>query len=98
MDRTMSAASRHSVMASVWLLFMVLAGLGAADVPSPETSGRLGVFEPLFSVFKSPRGRPDRRAYFPLQVWKFLKGKKPSALAALVLLVKCNELVLVWEK
>lgn len=73
----MSVVSRYSVMASVWLLFMVFAGLGAMDVLSPETSSALGDLESLFSVFKIPRGRPDGRAYFPVRVWKFMKGKNP---------------------
>lgn len=77
----MSVVSRYSGMISVWFLFMVLAGLGAADVLGPDTSSALGDLEPLFSVFKIPRGRPDGRAYFPVQVWKFMKGKKLSALA-----------------
>lgn len=69
---------------------MVLAGLGAADVLGPDTSSALGDLEPLFSVFKIPRGRPDGRAYFPVQVWKFMKGKKPSALAPLCLILGCH--------
>lgn len=72
-------------MASVWFPFMVLAGLGAADALSPESRGALGYLEPLFSVFQIPRGRAGGRAYVPVQIWKFLKGKDPSALAALFL-------------
>lgn len=37
--------------ASVWLFFMFLAGLGAADTPIPESSVRLDSLEPLFSAF-----------------------------------------------
>lgn len=84
-DGTIAAASTRSRMASVWFPFMVLAGLGAADALSPESRGALGDLEPLFSVFQISRGRAGGIAYVPVQVWKFLKGKDPSALAALFL-------------
>lgn len=71
-------------MASGGLLFVLLAALGAADVPSPETSGRPGSLEPLFPALESPRGGPDEGAYFPVTVWKFVEGKKSSTALVLV--------------
>lgn len=77
-DRTMLATSRCGVMAAVWVFLAVLARLGAADIPGPETGGRLDDFEQLFSDLKIPRGTPENTTYFPVQVWKFLTGKEAA--------------------
>lgn len=74
----MGAAARHGVIAAIWVFLAVLARLGAADIPGRETGGRLDDFEQLFSDLEIPRGTPEGRSYFPVQVWKFLTGKKVS--------------------
>lgn len=74
----MLATSRRGFTAAIWVFLAVLAGLGAADIPDRETGGRLDDFEQLFSDLKIPRGTPEGKSYFPVQVWKFLIGKKVS--------------------
>lgn len=76
-------ASRQGLMTSGWLIFIVLAGLGTADILSPETASGLSDLEPLFSIVTFPRGRPEGSAYHPVHVWKFLKGKKLAQLTTL---------------
>lgn len=63
-------------MAVIWVFLAVLARLGAADIPGRESGGRLDDFEQLFSDLEIPRGTPEEGSYFPVQVWKFLIGKK----------------------
>lgn len=75
----MLATTRPGVMAVIWVFLAVLARLGAADIPGRESGGRLDDFEQLFSDLKIPRGTPEEGSYFPVQVWKFLIGKKVCA-------------------
>lgn len=72
---TAAAASGRSVTASVWVLLVLLARLGVTDVQSREASGRLDDLQPLLTVFEVPVGGLDG-TFFPMQVWKFLKGEK----------------------
>lgn len=78
-DRTMLATSRHGVIAAIWVFLAVLARPGAADIPGREPGARLDDFEQLFSDLEIPRGSPEGSSYFPVQVWKFLIGKKVVA-------------------
>lgn len=60
-------------MAWVWISLVILARLNTADDPHRGTDGRLTGLEALFSDAEGETRSLGR--FFPVPLWKFLKGK-----------------------
>lgn len=71
----MSVAPGRMMMAWVWISLVILARLNTADDPHRGTDGRLTGLEALFSDAEPPGETRSLVRFFPVPLWKFLKGK-----------------------
>lgn len=66
------------MMAWVWISLVTLARLNTTEGTNRDADGGLAGLEALFSDSEPPVETRSGGSFFPVPVWKFLKGKNSN--------------------